>query len=110
MYCETGVLGARGSVQCWKAGLDQWSWWLSQRGRDLYWLHDAGIPGQVHAIYESTPGIDSFHDGRHDLWKDDSGAAQFYSGITKQRTRMAACDNSAKRDFSTVRQQKKKPR
>jgi len=34
-----------------QARLDKRNGWLSQRGRHLYRLYDAGVSGQVYAVY-----------------------------------------------------------
>ena len=51
MHCETGLLGSGRQVQRAQARLDQRHRRLPQRRRHLHRLHDARLPGQVHAVH-----------------------------------------------------------
>ena len=48
---EAGLLGPGRQVQRPQARLDQRRGRLPERRRDLHRLHDAGLPGQVHAVH-----------------------------------------------------------
>ncbi len=51
MHRETGLLGTGRQLQRAETRLDGRNWRLSERGRNLHRLHDAGFPGQVHAFH-----------------------------------------------------------
>jgi hypothetical protein len=44
----------------------------------MYWMHDAGVSGQVHAVYESAAGFSAFLERRDDVWKGDSCVATIH--------------------------------
>ena len=51
MHCEAWLLGSRCQVQRAQARMDQRHRRLPERRRDLHRLHDARLPGQVHAVH-----------------------------------------------------------
>src|SRR5450755_908093 len=83
------MLGTRGAMQRRQAGLDGRHRWLSECGWNLYWMHHAGFPRQVHAVYESAARLVAVFGGGADLWTSDSCPAAVYAGLHEQRTRLA---------------------
>ena len=53
---EDRLLGAGGQLQCHQARLDGGHRRMSERRRHLHRLHDAGVPGQVHAVHGRAAG------------------------------------------------------
>jgi hypothetical protein len=41
-------------------------------------MHDAGVSGQVHAVYESTARLSAFIERRDDVWTGDSRVATIH--------------------------------
>src|SRR6476660_3932200 len=62
---------------------------MSECGRDLYWLHDAWLSRQVHAVYEPTTGFTAVVPRGHDIRKGDPRLAKVHSGIAKHRASLA---------------------
>ena len=63
---QAGLLGPGGQVQRAQARLDQRRRRLPQRRRHLHRLHDARLPGQVHAVHGQAAGRDRVdHRERH---------------------------------------------
>ena len=56
VHRQARLLGSRRQVQRAQAGLDQRRRRLPQRRRHLHRLHDAGLPGQVHAVHGRAAG------------------------------------------------------
>src|SRR4030095_15321730 len=50
----------------------------AKRGGNLHRLYDAGVPGQVHAIYGRTSGEQGFRRDQPSLWKVGSRFARHY--------------------------------
>ena len=92
MHRKAGMLGARGAVQRGEARLDGRNWWLSQCWRDLRWMYDAGISGQVHAFYESAAGFAIVFGGGANLWTRNSRLAALHAIVDEQGTELAETD------------------
>ena len=61
---EAGLLGPGGQVQRAQARLDQRRRRLPERRRHLHRLHDARLPGQVHAVHGRAAGIEGLDHGQ----------------------------------------------
>ena len=57
LHRQARMLGAGGPVQRRQARLDGRHRRLSERGRHLHWLHDAGLSRQVHAVHGSAARV-----------------------------------------------------
>ena len=57
LHREAGMLGPGRAVQRGQARMDGRYRWLSERGRHLHRLHDAGFSRQVHAVHEPAAGF-----------------------------------------------------
>ena len=73
---QARLLGAGGEVQRPQARLDQRRRRLPQRRRHLHRLHDAGLPGQVHAVHGRAAGEQGVGDGQHGLRRRDPPPAR----------------------------------
>src|SRR5580704_7957673 len=91
------MLGARRPMQCRQEGVDERDRWMSQHRRDLYRLHYAGIPGQVHAFHESTAWLAAVLQCRLNLWQGYSRSSAVHSGLAQQRTELAEALNDGRR-------------
>ena len=69
VHRQARLLGAGGELQRAEARVDGWHRRLSERRRHLHRLHDARLPGQVHAVHGRTAGR-----------KDLSGTIGVYGG------------------------------
>ena len=69
--------------------MDGGDWRMSERGRNMYRLYDAGLPGQVYAVYEPTAGFAAFFGGSDHVWASDSCFTKIYAGFVEQRTPLA---------------------
>src|SRR5271154_5548609 len=83
VHRETGMLGTGGAVQRGKARMDGRNRGMPECGGNLHRMHDAGIPGQVHAVHEPATGVATFIGGGDDVWAGDSCAAAVYAGFTE---------------------------
>src|ERR1700733_7007977 len=83
VHCEAGMLGAGGAVQCGKARVDEWNWRMPECWRDLYRVHDAGISGQVYAVYESAAWFVVIGGRGDDIWKGDTCVEEIYAGVVE---------------------------
>jgi len=83
VHCETWLLGTGSAVQRRQAWVDKRHWWMSECGRDLYWLHDAWLSRQVHAVYEPTTGFITVVPRGDDLWESDPRFAKVHSGVVE---------------------------
>ena len=63
MHREAWLLGPGRQVQRAQARLDQRHRRLPERRRHLHRLHDARLPGQVHAVHGRAAGRQGVHDG-----------------------------------------------
>src|SRR5579862_1808932 len=81
VHRKTGLLGTGGAMQRREARMDERDWRLPKCRRDLHWMHDAGLSGQIHAVYESAAGFAAVVEGGGDVWKSDTRAAQVYAGV-----------------------------
>src|SRR5438477_12562473 len=86
LYCETWLLGSGGAVQCGEARMDGRDRRMPERGRNLHRMHDARLSGQIHAVYEPTPGIVAVVPSSTNVWSGDSRAPAVYPGVFKQGT------------------------
>src|SRR5271165_4924274 len=84
------MLGAGGELQRAEARMDGGDWRVSERWRDLYWLHHAGVSGQVHAVHGRAAGRKSIERSGERVRACDSGAAGVYAGGGEQGTEVAA--------------------
>jgi hypothetical protein len=46
-------------------------------------MHDAGLSGQVHAVYEPAAGFAAFFGRRDDVWTRDSRASAIHAGVVE---------------------------
>src|SRR5580658_3690707 len=83
VHCETWLLGAGGAVQCGETRLDGRDRRMPKRRGDLHWMYDAGVSGQVHAIYESAAWFATFFGGSDDVWPRDSCVASIHPGVAQ---------------------------
>jgi hypothetical protein len=86
---KLGCCGAGREVQRAQARLDQRDRRLPERGRHLHRLHDAGLPGQVHAVHGRASRSQAFVDGRRHLRQGDHGAAQGHRRHDGRRAELA---------------------
>jgi hypothetical protein len=49
-------------------------------------MHDAGVSGQVHAVYESTARLSAFFERRDDIWTGDSCVEKVHPVLAQQGT------------------------
>jgi len=49
----------------------------------MYRMHDAGVSGQVHAVYESTARFSAFFERRDDVWTGDSCVEKVYAVLAE---------------------------
>ncbi len=65
-------------------------------------MHHAWLPGQIHAVHESTARIAAIFEGGDDLRPRDSCAAAVYAGIVEQRAELAGTPKRVNMDFAGI--------
>ena len=90
MHCETWLLGPGRQVQRPQAGMDQRYRWVPERRWHLYRMHDARLPGQVHALHGRTAGRQGVDDGVRYVRLRDPHSAPCHGQDGRQRTEVAA--------------------
>jgi hypothetical protein len=63
--------------------MDGRDWRVPERRGDLYWVHHAGVSGQIYAVYESTAGVAAVVERGDDVWEGDPCAAEVYAGVAE---------------------------
>ncbi len=86
---QAGLLGPRGQVQRAQARLDQRRGRLPQRGRHLHRLHDAWLPGQVHAVHGQAAGSDRVDRRQRHVRHGDTQPPRLHRPHGGQGTEMA---------------------
>src|SRR5215469_16314651 len=86
---QAGLLGPGGQVQRAQARLDQRGRRLPERGRHLHRLHDAGIPGQVHAVHGRASRFEGLHHGQQHVRDGDPHPAQLHREDGRRRAQVA---------------------
>ena len=90
LFGEARLLGPGRQVQRPQARLDGRSRRLPERRRNLHRLHDARLPGQVHALHGRAAGRKDFLDVQHRLRHGHQGDAKLYHCDRRQGTEVAA--------------------
>src|SRR5213594_4993203 len=89
MHRQTRMLGTGGSMQCRQARLDERSWGMSQCGRRVHWMHDAGFPRQIYVLHGSATRVVTLLACGSNIWQGHSGPAKVYAVCHEQGTRLA---------------------
>ena len=90
MHCETGLLGPGRQMQRAQARLDQRHRRLPERRRHLHRLHDARLPGQVHAVHGRTAGRQALHHRVRPVRLGDPQPAPHHRTHRRQGAELAA--------------------
>ena len=86
---QAGLLGAGGQVQRAQARLDQRRRRLPERRRDLHRLHDARLPGQVHAVHGRAAGLEGVDHGEQPVRHRHPDAAGLHGEDSRRGAQVA---------------------
>ena len=87
---KLGCWGPGRAMQRGQARLDGGNWRVPKHWRNLYWLHHARIPRQIHAFHESTSGFAAVLECGRDVWPCHPCVAAFHSGLSEQGAELEA--------------------
>jgi hypothetical protein len=77
------MLGSGGAVQRGEARVDGRDRRMPECRRNLHRVHNARIPRQIYAVYESAAGIVIIVVGGADLWTRHSCLAEVHAGVNE---------------------------
>src|SRR6478609_7535949 len=90
---QARLLGPGRQLQRAQAGLGERNRGMSERRWHLHRLHDARLPGQVHALHGRAPRQQGVHPSQQDLRRDGPHAAQVHPEDAQQGAVLAGTRN-----------------